>query len=65
MYSLLLMKMGNSFNKAIFDDNVSEDLVNWAQSARRRKGKNKTNNADVATSSTDERHGGSVQMTDA
>ena len=57
--------MGSSFNKAIFDDNVSEDLVNWAQSDRRRKGKNKTNNADVATSSTDERHGGSVQMTDA
>jgi mlo protein len=65
MCSLLIIKMGSSFNKAIFDDNVSEDLVNWAQSARRRKGKNKTNNADMATSSTDERHGGAVQMTDA
>ncbi|XP_039834335.1 MLO-like protein 1 [Panicum virgatum] len=62
---VIVSHMGSSFNKAIFDDNVSEDLVNWAQSARRRKGKNKTNNADVATSSTDERHGGSVQMTDA
>ncbi|CAL5079470.1 unnamed protein product [Urochloa decumbens] len=61
---VIVSHMGSSFKKAIFDDNISEDLVNWAQSARRRKGENKTN-ADVATSSTDERHGGAVQMTSA
>ena len=47
--------MGSSFNKAIFDDNVSEDLANWAQRARRRNKKNKTN-VDAANSSIDERH---------
>ena len=56
--------MGSSFNKAIFDDNVSEDLANWAQRARRRNKKNKTN-VDAANSSIDERHGGVVQMTSA
>ncbi|CAN6213646.1 unnamed protein product [Urochloa humidicola] len=61
---VIVSHMGSSFKKAIFDDNVSEDLVNWAQSARRRKGKNKTN-ADMATPSNDERHGGTVQMTSA
>ena len=60
----LLIKMGSSFNKAIFDDNVSEDLANWAQSARRRNKRNKTN-VDAANSSIDERHGGVVQMTNA
>jgi mlo protein len=60
----LLIKMGSSFNKAIFDDNVSEDLANWAQSARSHNKKNKTN-VDAANSSTYERHGGVVQMTNA
>ncbi|WVZ62555.1 hypothetical protein U9M48_012293 [Paspalum notatum var. saurae] len=59
---VIVSHMGSSFKKAIFDDNVSEDLVNWAQSARRRKGNNKTS-ADTANSSADERHGGVVQMT--
>ncbi|KAL6897285.1 hypothetical protein ACP4OV_006981 [Aristida adscensionis] len=55
--------MGSSFKKAIFEDNVSENIVNWAQNARRRKGKNKTNN-DVAVTSTDG-GGAVVQMMNA
>lgn len=58
------IKMGSSFNKAIFDDNVSEDLANWAQSARQRDRKNKTNE-DTTNSCADERQGGVVQMTNA
>ncbi|XP_021309037.1 MLO-like protein 1 [Sorghum bicolor] len=61
---VIVSHMGSSFNKAIFDDNVSEDLANWAQSARRRNKRNKTN-VDAANSSIDERHGGVVQMTNA
>lgn len=30
------MKMGSSFKKAIFDENISEGLINWAENARRR-----------------------------
>jgi mlo protein len=30
------MKMGSSFKKAIFDENISEGLTNWAENARRR-----------------------------
>jgi mlo protein len=56
--------MGTSFKKAIFDDNVSEGLVNWAQKARRRKGKN-TTIADMGASSVDGRYGGDIQMTNA
>ncbi|GJN24930.1 hypothetical protein PR202_gb12708 [Eleusine coracana subsp. coracana] len=56
--------MGSSFKKAIFDDNVSEGLVNWAQNARRRKANDKTN-ADVAGSSIHERSGGAVQIMSA
>ncbi|CAN6171544.1 unnamed protein product [Urochloa humidicola] len=59
----IVSHMGNSFKKAIFDDNVSEGLVNWAQKARRRKGK-KTENAEGG-SSVDGRYGGAIQMTDA
>ncbi|CAN6197398.1 unnamed protein product [Urochloa humidicola] len=59
----IVSHMGNSFKKAIFDDNVSEGLVNWAQKARRRKGK-KTENAEGG-SSVDGRYGGTIQMTDA
>lgn len=58
------VKMGNSFKKAIFDDNVSEGLVTWAQNARRRRGKN-TTNADSGASSVDGRYGGAIQMTNA
>ncbi|KAF8731758.1 hypothetical protein HU200_015692 [Digitaria exilis] len=60
----IVSHMGNSFKKAIFDDNVSEGLVNWAQNARRRKGK-KTTNSETGDSSVDGRYGGSVQMTNA
>jgi len=60
----IVSHMGNSFKKAIFDNNVSEGLVNWAQNARRRKGKD-TINAEVAGSSVDGRYGGAIQMTNA
>lgn len=30
------MKMGSSFKKAIFDENITECLTNWAENARRR-----------------------------
>ncbi|RCV10243.1 hypothetical protein SETIT_2G096800v2 [Setaria italica] len=60
----IVSHMGNSFKKAIFDDNVSEGLVTWAQNARRRKGKN-TTNADSSASSVDGRYGGAIQMTNA
>jgi len=60
----IVSHMGNSFKKAIFDNNVSEGLVNWAQNARRRKGKD-TINAEVASSSVDGRYGGAIQMTNA
>uniref|UniRef100_A0ACD5YWJ9 Uncharacterized protein n=1 Tax=Avena sativa TaxID=4498 RepID=A0ACD5YWJ9_AVESA len=33
----IVSHMGSSFKKAIFDDNVTEGLVNWAERARRRK----------------------------
>lgn len=36
------MKMGSSFNKAIFDDNVRAGLVGWAQKAKN-KGLKKAN----------------------
>ncbi|AQK53073.1 MLO-like protein 1 [Zea mays] len=32
----LISQMGSSFKKAIFDENVSEGLINWAENARRR-----------------------------
>ncbi|XP_025803387.1 MLO-like protein 1 [Panicum hallii] len=60
----IVSHMGNSFKKAIFDDNVSEGLVHWAQNARRRKGKN-TTNAEVGGSSVDGKYGGAIQMTNA
>ena len=64
LFCSLHVKMGNSFKKAIFDNNVSEGLVNWAQNARRRKGKNATN-PEVGVSSVDGRYGGDIQMTNA
>ena len=64
LFCSLHVKMGNSFKKAIFDNNVSEGLVNWAQNARRRKGKNATN-PEVGGSSVDGRYGGDIQMTNA
>ncbi|KAL5992497.1 hypothetical protein ACLOJK_013416 [Asimina triloba] len=32
------MKMGSSFNKAIFNDHAREGLVRWAQKVKKRKG---------------------------
>lgn len=40
------MKMGSSFKKAMFDENISEGLTNWAQNARRRKRMLTTNVGD-------------------
>jgi mlo protein len=40
------MKMGSSFKKAMFDENISEGLANWAQNARQRKRMPATNLGD-------------------
>jgi mlo protein len=32
-----MMKMGSSFKNGMFDENISESLANWAETARRRK----------------------------
>jgi mlo protein len=37
IFCFLLIKMGSSFKKEIFDENISEGLTNWAQNARQRK----------------------------
>lgn len=42
------LKMGSSFNKAIFDDGIQDGLVSWAQKARNNKGMKKTSNASVS-----------------
>lgn len=39
------MKMGSSFNRAIFDDNIQAGLVGWAQ-----KAKNKGKKGSVSSS---------------
>ena len=40
------MKMGSSFKKAMFDENISKGLTNWAQNARQRKRMSATNVGD-------------------
>jgi hypothetical protein len=32
-----MVKMGSSFKNGMFDENISEGLANWAETARRRK----------------------------
>uniref|UniRef100_M8BZU1 MLO-like protein n=1 Tax=Aegilops tauschii TaxID=37682 RepID=M8BZU1_AEGTA len=55
----IVSHMGTSFKKTIFDDNVTEGLVNWAEKARRRtRSPNK-----ITTEPIDEANGGAVQMT--
>jgi hypothetical protein len=36
-YFFLIMKMGGSFKKGMFDQNISEGLATWAQNARKRR----------------------------
>ncbi|CAM0947582.1 unnamed protein product [Alopecurus aequalis] len=55
----IVSQMGNSFKKSIFEDNVTEGLVNWAEKARRRT--RIPNIAYAANSSTEEGNGGAVQ----
>jgi mlo protein len=42
----ILVKMGSSFKKAMFDENISEGLTNWVQNARRCKRVPSTNLGD-------------------
>ncbi|XP_044330176.1 MLO-like protein 1 isoform X1 [Triticum aestivum] len=55
--------MGNSFKKTIFDDNVTEGLVNWAEKARRGTRTPNKITTDASSSPIDEANGGAVQMT--
>ncbi|KQJ99928.1 MLO-like protein 1 [Brachypodium distachyon] len=58
----IVSQMGNSFKKSIFDENVTEGLVNWAEKARRRT--RIPNNSSVGASSSpiDGVNGGAIQM---
>ncbi|PUZ76152.1 hypothetical protein GQ55_1G267000 [Panicum hallii var. hallii] len=42
----IISQMGSSFKKAMFDENISEGLANWAQNARQRKRMPATNLGD-------------------
>ncbi|RLN07183.1 hypothetical protein C2845_PM11G08230 [Panicum miliaceum] len=55
----IISQMGSSFKKAMFDENISEGLTNWAQNARQRKRMPATN---VGDSSPD---GEGIQMVNA
>jgi mlo protein len=54
--------MGNSFKKSIFDDNVTEGLVNWAEKARRRKRIPNRTAVYATNSPIDEANSGEIQM---
>jgi mlo protein len=54
--------MGTSFKKSIFDDNVTEGLVNWAEKARRRKRISNKTTLCAANSPIDEANSGEIQM---
>ena len=56
--------MGNSFKKPIFDDNMTEGLVNWAEKARRCIVIPNTTTTYATNSPTDEANSGAVQMQD-
>ncbi|XP_044961622.1 MLO-like protein 1 isoform X2 [Hordeum vulgare subsp. vulgare] len=58
----IVSHMGNSFKKSIFDENVAEGLVNWAENARRRRRMPNKTTIDVGSSPVDEAQGGTSQM---
>ena len=45
------MKMGSSFKKAMFDENISKGLTKWAQNARKRTMMSATNVGDSSPDS--------------
>ncbi|OEL32529.1 MLO-like protein 1 [Dichanthelium oligosanthes] len=55
----IISQMGSSFKKAMFDENISEGLANWAQNVRQRK---RTPATNVGDSSPD---GEGIQMVNA
>ncbi|TVU29634.1 hypothetical protein EJB05_21210, partial [Eragrostis curvula] len=57
----IISQMGSSFKKAIFDENISESLTNWAESARRRKRMPSTNVGDNSPL----QGSGGIQLTNA
>uniref|UniRef100_A0A8I6Y7A4 MLO-like protein n=1 Tax=Hordeum vulgare subsp. vulgare TaxID=112509 RepID=A0A8I6Y7A4_HORVV len=55
----IVSHMGSSFKRVMFDENVTEGLLNWAEKAKRRT------SVDVGNSGVDEADGVAVQITDA
>ena len=55
--------MGSSFKKAIFDDNVAEGLVSWAERVRRRTRISSRTTASVSDPPVDEANDVAVEMT--
>jgi mlo protein len=58
-----MVKMGSSFKKAIFDDNVTEGLVNWAERARRRTIISSRTTVNASGPPVDEANDVAIQMT--
>ncbi|KAM3243730.1 hypothetical protein ACQJBY_055584 [Aegilops geniculata] len=61
----IVSHMGSSFKRVMFDENVTEGLVNWAEKARRRTRIPSKTPADVGNSQVDEASGVAVQITNA
>uniref|UniRef100_A0A453PK81 MLO-like protein n=1 Tax=Aegilops tauschii subsp. strangulata TaxID=200361 RepID=A0A453PK81_AEGTS len=61
----IVSHMGSSFRRVMFDENVTEGLVNWAEKARRRTRIPSKTPADVGNSQVDEASGVAVQITNA
>ena len=57
--------MGSSFRRVMFDENVTEGLVNWAEKVRRRTRIPSKTPVDVGNSQVDESSGVAVQITNA
>ncbi|XP_038989561.1 MLO-like protein 1 [Phoenix dactylifera] len=56
----IVTQMGSSFKKAIFDENVQEGLVGWAQQVKKRKGMRVMNRESGSTSTLQSGNGTSV-----
>ncbi|KAM0874858.1 hypothetical protein ACQ4PT_037143 [Festuca glaucescens] len=59
----IVSHMGSSFKKAIFDDNVTEGLANWAERARRRTIISSKTTVNVSDPPIDEANDAAIQMT--
>ncbi|GMN36092.1 hypothetical protein TIFTF001_005758 [Ficus carica] len=43
----MMMKMGSSFKKAIFEEHIQEGLVGWARQAKKNKGVKRALNGSI------------------